>query len=52
MEAVGAGLGDGGDVGDAGELGVVVGLADADLFDGIERWEHFIDGAGVFDADG
>ena len=50
VEVDGAGLGDGGDVGNAGEFGVVVGFADADLFDGVEGGEHLVDGAGVFDA--
>ena len=45
----GPGLGDRGDIGDAGEFGIVVGLADANLFDRIERRKHFVDGAGIFD---
>ncbi len=51
VEVVGAGFGDGGDVGDAAEFGVVVGLADANFLDGVEGGKHFVDGAGVFDAD-
>ena len=51
MIAVGAGLGDGGDVGDAAEFGVVVGLADANFFDGVEGRKHLVDRAGVLDAD-
>jgi hypothetical protein len=47
----GTGFGDGSDVGYTRELGVVVGLADADLLDGVEGGEHLVDGAGVLDAD-
>ena len=51
VKMVVARLGDGGDVGHAREFGVVVGLRDANLLDGIEGREHLVDGAGVFDTD-
>jgi hypothetical protein len=47
---VGAGLGDSGDVGHAGEFGVVVRLADANLLDRVEGGKHLVDRAGVLDA--
>ncbi len=43
MIVICAGLGDGGDVGNAGEFGIVVRFADADFLDGVEGRKHLVD---------
>ncbi len=50
MVGAAAGLRDGGDVGDTGELRIVVGLADPDLLNGVERREHLVDRARVLNT--
>src|SRR5579863_8222454 len=46
----GAGLRDRRDVGNPGEFRIIVGLADPDLLDRVEGWEHLVDGAGILDT--
>ena len=50
VKVVGSSLGDGGDVGHAAKLGVVIGLADANLLDRVEGGKHLVHRAGVLHA--